>query len=105
MAKGKVYNASDKEQVKDADKKNKNRRKQELEDIKNIIARPEGMRFFRRLMEAGKVFDTTFTGNSNGYFLEGHRNLALIFFADIVDAAKNKVAELVIGQVGGNREE
>jgi len=105
MAKSKPYNASDKEQVKDAAKRNKNQRKQELEDIKNIIARPEGMRFFRRLMEEGKVFRTTFTGNSNGYFLEGHRNLALIFFADIVDAAKNRVAELVIKQVAETGEE
>ncbi|GAI75301.1 unnamed protein product, partial [marine sediment metagenome] len=77
-------------------KRAENEGKQELVDIKSIISRPEGIRFFKRLMVLGKVFQTTFTGNSQTYFLEGHRNLALMIFHDIVDAAPDKIADLLV---------
>ena len=97
MAKDKkAYNAADEKLVEDAAQKAKNKRNQELVDIKDIISTPAGLRFFRRLLEEGRVFRTTFTGNSQGYFLEGHRNLALRFFDDIAKAAPNKIAELMI---------
>lgn len=90
------YNASDERQVKDATSKVELERKQELEDIKRILGTHEGMRFFKRLLKEGMVFQTTFRGNSQGYFLEGHRNLALKFFHDVAEAAPNKIAELVM---------
>ena len=39
---------------------------------------------------------TTFTGNSHTFFLEGHRNLALKFFGDIVEAAPDKLVSLIV---------
>ena len=92
----KSYNASDSVSVMDAAQRDENERDQQLADIKSIISRPDGMRFFRRLMGAGRVFQTTFTGNSQTYFLEGHRNLVLQFFNDIVEAAPGKIAELMV---------
>lgn len=94
------YNAADEKQVADREKKDKNVREQELDDIKLLLKRPEGMRLFRRLMALGKVFETTYTGNSQGYFLEGHRNLALMFLHDIAEAAPHKVPELIIDKDG-----
>ena len=105
MAKEKVYNASDSVAVMDAAQKVKNERQQELADIKDLIARPEGMRFFRRLMEAGYIFRTTFTGNSQSYFLEGHRNLVLRIFSDIVEAAPGKIADLMVREETVDEEE
>lgn len=97
MAKDKkVHNAADPVSVMEAEQRDKNTRDQELLDIKEIISRPEGMRFFRRFMAEGMVFRTTFTGNSQGYFLEGHRNLALKFLDDIAEAAPDKIAELMV---------
>ena len=90
------YNAADEDVVRDAEQKDKNERDQELEDIKAILAMPQGVRFFRRLMQEGRVFQTTFTGNSNTFFLEGHRNLALKFFSDVCEAAPSKVPDLLI---------
>ena len=55
--------------------------KQLVEDFKEIMATPAGIRVFRHIMDMGRMFSTTFTGNSQMYFLEGHRNMALqIFF-------------------------
>lgn len=90
------HNAADPVLVMDEANRDKNMREQELIDIKEIISRPEGLRFFRRVMAEGLVFTTTFTGNSRGMFLEGHRNLALKFLNDVVEAAPNKIAELMV---------
>lgn len=89
------YNAADEQQVRDREKKTENERKQELEDIKEILARPSGMRFFRRMMRKGQMFNSTFTGNSHTFFLEGHRNFVLEYFGDVCEACPEKIAELV----------
>ena len=102
--KKKEYSSADPIAVMEAEQKAKNERDQELADIKEIINRPEGLRFFRRLMAEGKVFQTTFTGNSRGMFLEGHRNLALKFLDDIAEAAPNKIADLMVKEVDEKRE-
>lgn len=96
MAKKLVYNAADEENIQEADKKYKNIRDQELEDIKTILSTPAGIRLFQRMFNTAKIFETTFTGNSNTFFLEGHRNLALIFFNDICLAAPHTIPKLMI---------
>ena len=90
------YNAGDKKKVADAEKQRKITRDQELEDVRQLLNNPSGLRFLRRLMAEGRVFHTTFTGNSQGMFLEGHRNLALMFFHDVVEAEPNKVSKLIL---------
>lgn len=70
-------------------------RKQELDDVRDILAMPAGVRLFRRILAKGRVFGTTYTGNANGYFLEGQRNLALVFLRDVFDAAPAKVPEIL----------
>lgn len=71
---------------------------QQLDDIREIlnINSGAGMRFFQRLFDKGFIFSTTFTGNSQGMFLEGHRNFALEFFADVAEAAPEKVQLLIV---------
>lgn len=75
--------------------KNKTERDQELEDIKVLLKNPAAIRFFRRLFDEGKIFETTFTGTSKTYFLEGRRDLALKFFHDILEADPSSIQELV----------
>lgn len=101
MADKEPYNAADERQVRDREKKSKSERDQELEDIKDIISRPSGLRFFKRMMKMGQMFSTTFTGNSQTFFLEGHRNFALQYFGDICEACPEKIAELVKVQKDG----
>lgn len=73
-------------------------RHQELEDIKLLMSSGAGQRFMKRLMEDGKIFSTSFTGNSQTFFLEGHRNLALKYFKDICEACPEKVRDLLINE-------
>jgi hypothetical protein len=90
------FNAADERQVDIVEKSLEAQRDEELEDLKEILNMPQGMRFFRRLMEYGHIFSSTFTGNSKSYFLEGERNLALRVFNDICEAHPTRVAELMI---------
>lgn len=73
-------------------------RKQELRDVARILELPEGVRLFRRMFVMGKVFSTTYTGNSNTFFQEGERNLALKFFADVCDAAPHKLPLVILAE-------
>jgi hypothetical protein len=91
-----AHNAADEKKVKDAAKRTKNERDQQLEDIKDILSRPSGVRFFRRLLEDGSIFATTFTGNSYTFFNEGARNLVLRYFDDLCAAVPERVAELML---------
>lgn len=93
-----AHNASDEQQIRDKDKKSKNERETELNDIKDILSRPSGMRFFKRMLAEGHMFSTTFTGNSQSFFLEGHRNFMLRYFGDVCEACPEKVAALVLIQ-------
>jgi hypothetical protein len=88
--------AADEEAVKLREEKLRLAREQELSDLKKIINTPEGERFFQRFFEYGYVFQTTFTGNSQGAFLEGHRNMALRYMHDIAECCPEKVASLLV---------
>jgi hypothetical protein len=91
-------NAANENDVRKAKEKAKVDRAQELEDIRAILRLPAGagVRFFRRMFDKGKVFHTTFTGNSQTFFLEGHRNLALIFFADLCEAEPGSIHKVIL---------
>ena len=90
------HNAANAESVEESEKKIKRERDQELEDIKHILSTAHGVRFFRRFLEEGSVFSSTFTGNSQTFFLEGKRSFALKYFSDICEASPEKVAEIMI---------
>lgn len=91
----KEYNSADEGQVADHEKRIELKRLQELEDIRDLVGTPAGMRFFRRFMEDGKIFSTSFTGNSATYFNEGARNLTLKYFNDIVEVAPEQIVNLM----------
>lgn len=100
MAKNQPFDASDPGQVAAREQKLKDQRLQELEDIKWMLKNKPCVRFFKRLFADGKIFETTFTGNSNGFFLEGQRNLALKYLGDVVEAAPHRVADLLVDREG-----
>lgn len=87
--------ASDEREVKRREDAVARARRLELEDTRRILDTVEGRRFFRRMFARGKLFETTFTGNSHGYFLEGHRNLVLTYLRDICESAPERVQSLM----------
>ena len=96
MSKKKEYNSADEKQVQEAQDLEKIALEQYQDDLRTILDTPSGMRFFKKFMEEGHVFHSTFTGNSQTYFLEGKRALALKIFSDICEAAPGKIPEIII---------
>lgn len=95
MAK-KHHNAADPQTVADQEEKAKLGKEQHLKDLKEILDLPAGVRYFRKIMEDGKMFSTSFTGNSTTFFNEGMRNLVLRIFGDVCEAAPEKIQQLIV---------
>lgn len=82
-----IVNVSDKDQIDKASKKLKTVRDQQVEDIRFLLGTPQGRRFFWRYLDECGVFKTSFTGNSQTFFLEGSRNIGLKLLSDINESA------------------
>ena len=79
------------------------KRDQELKDIGEVAKTPQGQRLLTRLFTRAKLHESTFTGNSQGFFLEGGRNLALVFLNDLCLAAPEEAAEILLKTTKGAR--
>ena len=94
---GKSYtkNAADSAQVKKASQKEKDRIRQEREDVASILGTQAGRRFFFRYLIICGVFKTSFTGNSETFFKEGQRNVGLMLLEDINSVAPESYAVMM----------
>ena len=79
-------NASDKPQVERAGRKQKNRREQELADIRAMLELREGRRFIWSRLEKCKVFASIWDPSAKIHFLEGRRDVGLQLMADVAEA-------------------
>lgn len=73
--------------------------KQRLSDLKEVVDVPggAGKRFLRRIMEAAKIYQVTFTGNASTNFLEGRRSMALEIIADLEQvSSRDERAEILL---------
>lgn len=84
MEKPYVKNSSDEEQIRDAERKVKNRRDREINDLSVVLSDPHGRRFIWRILSECGVFQTSFSPDSNQmYFNEGERNVGLKIFSEV----------------------
>ena len=93
-----VRNAADPEQVKEAGIKEKFGRKQELNDMYNILTTPYGRRWVWRVMTDCGIFKTSFTGNSTTFFNEGRRDIGLRILADVMEANPDAYLKMAKGE-------
>lgn len=91
-----MHNASDEKKVKEKQTHSDLAREQELEDIRSIMATPEGQRFFKRFFKWGKIASVSMTGNSWTYFHEGHKNCAMRIWQDLCMAVPNESAKMFV---------
>lgn len=91
-----VKNAADEEQVASAGARERDRRKEELADLRLVLAQPGGRRVLWRLLERCGVFSPTFDPDAGrAAFLEGHRNVGLWVLADIQEAAPDAFLAMI----------
>lgn len=90
-----VANASDENQVKNAENKILNGRQRELEDIRLMLELPSGRRFIWRQLEVCGIYKTSMTGNSSTFYNEGMRAVGLALLADIMEAAPESYLQMM----------
>ena len=84
MEKVLVRNSSDEEQVKNAERKEKYRDKEEDMDLQFILSTLQGRRFMWRFLSDCGVFKLSFADNAlHTAFHEGERNVGLRLFTKI----------------------
>jgi len=97
MAKEKDYDPLNPEAATDeVEKAQDTKRKQEIEDLRAVVSTPSGRRFIKRLLERTAIYRSTFTGNSNGYFVEGERNIGLFIVAELSAVGRDTYPKLLL---------
>lgn len=66
------------------------RTQREIDDFKWLMDDKRGRRVVWGLLERTGVFRSSFTGNSETFFLEGQRNVGLMLMAQIHEASAEK---------------
>jgi len=62
--------------------------------IKSLLNSEEGSFFFKRFFSKAKIFSKTFTGNSQTYYNEGQREMALDYFKEFSRICPGEMSEL-----------
>lgn len=81
-----VRNGADDRQVQDGGRREKSIRERELEDVRAILASPQGRRFMWRYLAICGVFRSSWTPSAEIHFNEGRRDIGLHLLADVNDA-------------------
>lgn len=98
-----VKNTADEDQVKAANKKEKNVRNNELNEIRTVLDSPVGRKFLWRALKRCGVYQSSYhPSGSQVYFNEGRREVGLWLLAEITEA--NPDAYLVMIKEAKGRE-
>ena len=88
-------NAANPGSIKDAEQNQKAQRKQELDDLRSVLATTAGRRFLYRFLAGCGVFRTSYTGTVETYYKEGGRNIGLNLMHDLEEADLEAYATLI----------
>lgn len=92
-----VFAAKDAGEVKDRTRKRKSKADQDNDDMRAVLALPEGRRVLRRVLEKASPFATTFAADAGtAAFREGHRNMGLMLVSMIADADPQALAQILV---------
>lgn len=72
-------------------------RRKDLKDIKDLMDTAHGRRVVWRILEAGRVFSSTFSVEAlHMAFMEGQRNAGLSILADVMEVAPKKFQVMML---------
>lgn len=89
------YNASNPKHIKEAGEREKFRRQRLLNDVRTLVATAEGRRLFTRIFDLTGINRSSFTGNSETFFLEGKRSIGLEFMVDLMEAKPDAYLQMI----------
>lgn len=98
---GASFAADSVQAVKDGKQKRKTKADRERDDLRAVLALPEGRRVLRRLLKRADPFASSFASDAGLMaFKEGHRNMGLMLVSMIADADAKALAEVLV-EMGG----
>lgn len=75
-------------------KKEERRRERELNDIRAIVAEPEGRRLFWRILQHAGIYNINDLGNSTAFRIEGRRAEGLFWLSELMAADRKAFARI-----------
>lgn len=90
-----VRNASDKKQIKEAERKVKDRRKVELEDLKIVLSTGQGRRVLWRLMSKCRPFESIWESSARIHYNAGQQDLGHFIMGEISLADENALFSMM----------
>lgn len=88
-------NAADEHQVKQARMNEKMIRERELNDLRYLLASPQGRRFLWRVMARCKTFESIWEPSAKIHFNAGQQDLGHFVMAEIVAADENAFLQMM----------
>lgn len=77
----------------------KNKRQQELEDVRAVLSSPAGERLFWRYFELTGIFKNSFDGSFGTYFNEGKRIIGTTMLNDMNEADPAAFSRIQMGRI------
>lgn len=75
-------------------KKDDSKRRRELNDIRKVLSSAEGRRLYWKILSHAGLYKSSFTGNSNTFFLEGKRSEGLFWLDELMQAEPTLYAQM-----------
>lgn len=87
--------ASTPEEVRSAGAQTKAQRDADMDDVRKVMATPEGRRVVWRWLAAARVFGRCYTGSSETFYREGRREYGLQLFSEVLEACPDLYSQAV----------
>ena len=81
-----MKNAADEQQVREAEKKQKLRRDQELDDLKKILTMDAGRRLVWRLLGRARVFESVWEQSAKIHYNAGQQDFGHFIMSEVIEA-------------------
>lgn len=94
--------AANEELVAAADKKEKQKEKVDLDEMRQVVSTKQGRRFIWQLMCDCGIFQCSFDGSSRTFFKEGERNVGLKILARLNNAHPEVYGIMIKESKGGD---
>ena len=89
-----TYGLIDNSKQEKKNKKLEQRRIRELNDIKKVLSFVEGRRLLWRILGETGLYKSSFTGNSNTFYLEGKRAIGLFLISEMMESRPEAFAQM-----------
>lgn len=105
MSREQIRNLADADKVSSANARIKEKRRQELNDLRTVLGNESGRRLVWRLLEECKTFGSVWENSAKIHYNAGRQDLGHFIMAEIVEADENLLFKLMKENKKGEKDE